>query len=102
VTYRVGAHSTADDVTRYRDDDDLERWQRLDPISRFRRYLVASGTADEAFAGACEREAEERVRAIRAALIATPDPPPRQLFEWVYEDPPASLSRQRAEGLGEG
>jgi 2-oxoisovalerate dehydrogenase E1 component alpha subunit len=102
ATYRLGAHSTADDVTRYRDDGDLERWQRLDPISRFRRYLVECGAADETFAAACEREAEERVRAIRSALVATPDPPPRHLFEWVYANPPASLSRQRAEELGEG
>jgi 2-oxoisovalerate dehydrogenase E1 component alpha subunit len=102
MTYRVGAHSTADDVTRYREGRGDERWQRLDPISRYRRYLVQSGAADEAFAGMCEREAEERVRAIRSELIGTPDPPPDQLFEWVYADPPASLMRQRAEGLGDG
>ena len=102
MTYRVGAHSTADDVTRYRESGGDERRQRLDPISRYRRYLVESGAADEAFAGVCEREAEERVRAIRSELIGTPDPPPDQLFEWVYADPPASLRRQRAEGLGDG
>ena len=100
MTYRIGAHSTADDATRYRNGDD-ERWQRLDPISRYRRYLVESGAADDAFAGACEREAEERVRAIRSELVGTPDPPPYELFEWVYADPPASLVRQRADAVGD-
>ena len=51
VTYRLGDHTTADDASRYRTDEELEKWEGRDPILRLRRYLVANGLWDD------EREA---------------------------------------------
>lgn len=101
LTYRMGAHSTADDVTRYRDDADAEAARAFDPIARYRTWLVAAGHADDAFVTACETEAEEQVMAIREGVIAQPVPPVEWMFDWTYAEPPATLARQRAEALGD-
>src|SRR5206468_3321344 len=54
LTYRVSAHSSSDDPTRYRDESVTAEWRRKDPIERFRKYLLASRVIDEA--------ADERLR----------------------------------------
>lgn len=100
VTYRLGPHSTADDPTRYRDPEEVERSAREDPIARYRAFLLARGVADEAFAEACAEEAEERVAEIRAAVVRIPPPPPEELFRPAFAAPPPALDLQRAEALG--
>ena len=67
MTYRIGAHSTADDAGRYRADPDVEAARAFDPIARFRTWLVAAGHADDAFVAACEpRPRRSRSRSARA------------------------------------
>lgn len=100
MTYRLGPHSTADDPTRYRDPEEVERFAREDPIVRYRTFLLARGVADEAFVEACAKEAEERVAEIRAAVVRTPPPPPEEIFRPAFAAPPAALARQHAEALG--
>jgi len=103
VTYRMGPHTTADDATRYRSEEEVERWRRLDPIDRYRRFLLASGLADEDFVARCQAEAGDRVAGIRAEVTSAAAPPADALFEWVFQDPPASILRQREEALrGDG
>ena len=70
MTYRVGPHTTADDAGRYRDDDEVRRWRALDPIERYRAWLLASGHADDAFVAECDAAAEAEVTRIRADVIA--------------------------------
>jgi 2-oxoisovalerate dehydrogenase E1 component alpha subunit len=101
LTYRMGAHSTADDVTRYRDDADAELARAFDPIARYRSWLLTAGHADAAYVAACETEAERRVLEIREGVIAQPAPPVEWMFDWTYAEPPATLARQRAEALGD-
>jgi pyruvate dehydrogenase E1 component alpha subunit len=101
-TYRIGAHSTADDAGRYRDQAEVAAAREIDPIARYRAWLLAAGHADEAFVSACEAEAEERVSEIRAGVVAQPPPPVEWMFDWTYADPPATFLRQRAEALGDG
>jgi len=100
MTYRMGDHSTADDATRYRAAEEVERMRALDPIARFRTWLESSGVADPGFAAACEAEAEAWVAEVRAGVIATPAPPAEWCFDWVFAEPPATLERQRREALG--
>jgi pyruvate dehydrogenase E1 component alpha subunit len=102
LTYRLGPHTTADDSSRYRDEADVERWRAFDPIARYRAWLLAAGHADDAFVAGCEREAEDRVAAIRADLIASEPPPAAWVFDWVYAEPPDPFTRQRADALGDG
>jgi len=101
LTYRLGPHTTADDPSRYRDEAEVERWRALDPIERYRRFLLASGAADPAYVEACEAEAETWVGRVRAELVALGTPPTSEVFDHVFADPPASLARQRAEALGD-
>ena len=100
-TYRIGAHSTADDAGRYRGEAEVESARANDPIARYREWLLGSGLADRAFVTSCETEAEERVSEIRAGVIAQPPPPAAWMFDWTYADPPAIMQRQRAEALGD-
>ena len=100
MTYRIGAHSTADDPARYRADDEVERARAGDPIARYREWLLASGAADAAFAATCEEEAEAFAMQVRAGVIATPPPPEAWMFDWVYAEPPAGWNRMRDEALG--
>jgi pyruvate dehydrogenase E1 component alpha subunit len=100
LTYRIGAHSTADDATRYRDADEVEAARALDPIARFRAWLLATGRIDDAFVVACDAEAETFAMEVREGVIATPAPPAEWQFDWVYADPPQTFQRMRAEALG--
>ena len=100
-TYRIGAHSTADDAGRYRQEAEVEAARADDPIVRYQAWLLGSGLADGAFVASCETEAEDRVLDIRAGVIAQPAPPVAWMFDWTYAEPPATLLRQRAEALGD-
>jgi 2-oxoisovalerate dehydrogenase E1 component alpha subunit len=100
MTYRIGAHSTADDAGRYRDDADVEAARRTDPITRLRAWLEATGVADDGFVTTCEDEAEALAMAIRDGVIATPAPPVEWMFDWLYAAPAPSFERQRDEALG--
>jgi 2-oxoisovalerate dehydrogenase E1 component alpha subunit len=86
MTYRMDAHSTADDATRYRGDEEVVAWRKFDPIERYARFLSQEGIADEGFRGACESEAAERVAEIRARITSTPAPPVEDLFRWTFAE----------------
>ena len=100
MTYRIGAHSTADDADATAPIRTWRRRGRSDPIARFRTWLLAAGHADDAFATACEQEAEAFALEVREGVIATPAPPAEWQFDWVYADPPATFERMRDEALG--
>jgi 2-oxoisovalerate dehydrogenase E1 component alpha subunit len=94
-TYRMGAHTTTDDPTRYRLASELEAWKLKDPIERVKAYLVRSGGADAAFFEAVDTEAEQLGRRIRKACLEMPDPKPLAIFENVYAGPNALLDAER-------
>jgi 2-oxoisovalerate dehydrogenase E1 component alpha subunit len=97
VTYRMGPHSTADDASKYRQASELEPWQALDPMARYRRWLSEAGLADEGFFGSAEEEAKAFAARMRAGVVASEPRPVDELFEWVFEDLPPHLVRQRDE-----
>ena len=97
VTYRLGAHSTADDDTRYRPAAEVEGWRSRDPIARLRTLLASRGEADESFFAAAEEAARAAVAEVRSGLAAAADPEPVEMFDHVYGARPAGLTRQRAE-----
>ncbi len=95
MTYRIGPHTTADDATRYRSDDEVTAWRERDPIDRYLKHLLVSGTADESFVADCEDEAREWVADIRAKITALGPPPADELFAFAYVEPPESLELER-------
>ena len=96
-TYRMGAHTTTDDPTRYRLSEDLEHWKLKDPIARVKAYLARSGIADHDFFDAVEAEADQLAGRIRSGTLEMPDPAGTAIFDTVYADLPEELVRQRAE-----
>ena len=92
LTYRLGAHSTADDPTRYRQAAEVEPWRAQDPLLR-----LAAQIDDEDFTRQVVEEVEERVRDLRTRLLSAPRAEPEEMFEFVYAEPPATLAAQREE-----
>jgi pyruvate dehydrogenase E1 component alpha subunit len=99
MTYRIGPHSTADDASRYRTDDEVAGWRARDPIDRFARYLLAVGIADDEFRATCEADAETWVAEIRRGITAIGAPPTGEVFDHAFAEPPATLAPQRGELL---
>jgi pyruvate dehydrogenase E1 component alpha subunit/2-oxoisovalerate dehydrogenase E1 component alpha subunit len=97
LTYRIGAHSSSDDPTRYRDQREVEEWLKRDPIERMRETLAAAGILSEA--------AEDEMRAALGAEInaavteaeSLPPPPLETMFEDVYATDPPNIVEQREE-----
>jgi pyruvate dehydrogenase E1 component alpha subunit len=94
-TYRMGAHTTTDDPTRYRLATELEAWKLKDPIERVKAYLVRTGAAEPAFFEAVDAEAAEVGRSVRQGCLAMPDPEPLAMFENIYSEPNALLDAER-------
>jgi pyruvate dehydrogenase E1 component alpha subunit len=95
-TYRMGAHTTSDDPTKYRLADELEQWRLKDPIERVRTYLSANDLADEAFFAALGAEADALAAQLRADCLALPEPSLTETFDWVYSEQTPYLSAQQA------
>ena len=95
-TYRMGAHTTSDDPTKYRLADELEHWRLKDPIARVRAYLTRSGAAEESFFTDIEAESDELAATLRAQCLALPEPAMVEAFEWVYAEQTPYLSEQQA------
>lgn len=96
-TYRMGAHTTSDDPTKYRADEEREAWEARDPILRLRAYLERESAADEAFFAALEEESEALGRRVREAVRAMPDPDHMAIFDHVYADGHALVDEERAQ-----
>lgn len=95
VTYRMGAHTTSDDPTRYRTQADMEPWQARDPIDRLRRYLERLGGWDEKWAGEVQAEADDTGERMRAAIRGAVDPDPLLMFDHVYAEPHREVDADR-------
>ena len=95
VTYRMGAHTTADDPTRYRGVTELEEWAAKDPIARLRAFLQVRGQLDAGQEAAIEAKADAVAAELRAGCIGMPDPAPMSIFDNVYTAAHAILDRQR-------
>jgi len=94
-TYRMGAHTTTDDPTRYRLASELEMWKLRDPIERVRAYLVRTGLAEPDFFADVDAEANQIGTRVREACRAMPDPRPLAIFEHVYAEPTSILRAER-------
>ncbi len=100
-TYRMGAHTTADDPTRYVDSAVVERWAKRDPIDRVQKYLAAKGKWSEETAASWQEEIAEEVEAAFEKAAGVPPPSAADLYRDVYAELTPTLARQRAAQLGE-
>jgi 2-oxoisovalerate dehydrogenase E1 component alpha subunit len=95
LTYRVGAHTTSDDPTKYRPAEELEYWKARDPITRFEKFLRRQGVGDDFFKEV-EIAGDELAEQIRAETFAMPNPPLENIFKHVYSDPHPVIAEQQA------
>jgi pyruvate dehydrogenase E1 component alpha subunit len=99
LTYRIGAHTTADDPTRYRTPDEVEFWRTKDPLVRFQRFLMSrdllTEEQDRQLVAALEEEINEAVRAAEAI----PPMPPDSFFDYAFAALPPRLQEQRSDLL---
>ncbi|RMG44366.1 MAG: pyruvate dehydrogenase (acetyl-transferring) E1 component subunit alpha [Acidobacteria bacterium] len=99
VTYRLMMHTTADDPSKYRSEEEVERWKKLDPLPRFRRYLqrkrIWNKSKEEALLAEIRRMIDEEVAEYERPLDVKPD----IIFDLVHATPHPLIEEQRAEFL---
>ena len=99
-TYRMGAHTTSDDPTRYRVTEELEHWKLKDPIARVKAYLVRNGVTPDDFFDSVNAEADQIAAQLRKDCLEMPDPSPLDMFDQVYEDESPELAAEREQFAG--
>lgn len=95
VTYRLGAHTTSDDPTKYRGNDEEQSWERRDPIVRMRAFLQGRGAAESFFAEV-DAEAADAAEDLRARTVQLGPPSPDAMFDHVYSEPHPLIEEQKA------
>lgn len=98
-TYREGGHSTSDDPSVYRSEDERREFTARDPIVRFRNHLVGLGAWDEARDAALRARIDEELRSVVAAAEAKTAPALETLVDDVFATRPRHLDEQLAELL---
>jgi 2-oxoisovalerate dehydrogenase E1 component alpha subunit len=101
VTYRLGPHTTSDDPTRYRPQEEVDKWAALDPIPRYRNYLQNVDVWTERLEHRVETRAARLCADLRHAVINTPDMDIGELFDTVYADITPTLRAQRDQLMAE-
>jgi len=107
-TYRMGAHTTSDDPTRYRLASELEAWKLKDPLERMKSFLYKQQLVDNDFFGQLQTDSDALAARIRKGCLEMPDPDPLSMFDDVYAEMTPLLQEQRAafgaylEGFADG
>ncbi|WP_029150436.1 thiamine pyrophosphate-dependent dehydrogenase E1 component subunit alpha [Microbacterium indicum] len=93
VTYRMGAHTTSDDPTKYRTKDEEAEWARRDPIARMRAFLAARGASERFFADV-DAEGDALAADTRTRIAQLADPLPESMFAHVYSEDHPVMAEQ--------
>ena len=96
-TYRMGAHTTSDDPSKYRRDAETEEWRGRDPIARLTTYLRNEGAVDDAHMASLDQEAKDYGASIRASIANLTDKTMDEQFRTVYAEESIALEEQRRE-----
>jgi pyruvate dehydrogenase E1 component alpha subunit len=93
VTYRLGVHTTADDPTKYRADEEVKAWEQKDPLTRFRAYLEKKKLLDDSV----EAQVDEEIARAVERFEAMPPADPLGMFDHAYAELPPGVAAERAE-----
>ena len=93
-TYRMTDHTTSDDASRYRSEEEIKEWEEKDPIKRFKLYLKNKGIWDEKFEEEVQKEVTELVDKAVKDAEAVPIPEPEEIFKYNYAEMPWNLEEQ--------
>lgn len=95
-TYRMLAHTNADDASRYRSEDEVAQWLPKDPLTRLQRYLSAQGVLTEELEQQFAEQAELVASQMRDGLNAEVEVDPLDLFRFIFAEPTPQLREQSA------
>jgi pyruvate dehydrogenase E1 component alpha subunit len=103
VTYRIMMHTTADDPTKYRSDEEVELWKKKDPLLRYQNYLLKKDVITESGLSALEDEIKLEIQAAidRAELQMKELGDPLDMFDHLYDELPPNLQAQKDELIRE-
>ncbi|MGA8040843.1 MAG: thiamine pyrophosphate-dependent enzyme, partial [Acidimicrobiia bacterium] len=101
VTYRLGPHTTADDPTRYRDEETAAGWRERDPLERVRILLERAGAWSEEWQSELEASASQTIETAVERAESLPPPTADEMFHRMYVEPTAPLLEQMAETADE-
>lgn len=93
-TYRLGAHTTSDDPTKYRKDEEVEEWRVKDPITRFELYLLDQGIITQDYIKELKEELEKEVGTTFESIENTSDTKVEDIFKYHYETMTPQLQEQ--------
>lgn len=96
-TYRLGAHTTSDDPTLYREDSEVEEWKEKDPVKRFRQYLLDQGILSQEWEEKTKKELDELVATTFEEIEDKSDTEIEDIFKYHYETMPPQLEEQLEE-----
>jgi pyruvate dehydrogenase E1 component alpha subunit len=94
LTYRMGAHTSSDDPTRYRPAQEMEEWEAKDPIVRYEKWLRGKG-ADEAFFAEVQAEGADLAADVRRRTFSMEPPTTARIFDVAYSDPHPLVAAQK-------
>ena len=100
LTYRIGDHTTADDASRYRKQEEVDQFRNLDPITRFQSYMLSAGLWSSNEQSLLEKECGQKVEQAVADYLNTPPQPAQAMFDYLYQELPAALRSQYEEVAG--
>ena len=99
VTYRLGPHTTSDDPTRYRDEDEVAEWRRRDPLERVRIFLSERDAWSPEWQEKLETEAAVEIERAVELAEGMDGLGPSRIFEGMFDEVPPHLVEQRAEAI---
>ena len=102
LTYRLGDHTTADDASRYRPEQEVSAQWAKDPVARLKTYLTACGWWSKQDEEDLLADAKVQVEAAKDAFLAIPPQPPTAIIDYLHETLPAALATQRRALPGDG
>ncbi|HTL51647.1 MAG TPA: thiamine pyrophosphate-dependent enzyme, partial [Planctomycetota bacterium] len=102
LTYRLCAHTTVDDLTRYVDKSEHEQALQQEPFRRLKKLLRERGILDEDLERKIEQEIKQEVEAEVEIFLNATLPPPEAMFDYLYAELPERLREQREEAIRRG
>jgi len=100
LSYRMSDHTTADDASRYRTQEELDQHAACDPISRLNSWLCEVGHWSDAQEQALQQELTEQVDEAVKQYLSKAAQQPTSMFDYLYETLPAAYQAQRDELAG--
>jgi pyruvate dehydrogenase E1 component alpha subunit len=97
LTYRFGPHTTSDDPSIYREEEELERWKQRDPIPRMETFLRDTGRLDDELLNAVEKQVDDEVNEAIDIAESVDRPDPTNMFDHTFAEPTPRLQAQREE-----